>query len=94
MVLAKSNWAMFSDVRMNCLRTVVERWLAPTHGAPLRISRFGFAGSDRRRRVRVEVMRTQGSVVILFFKHDDGAWHVFPPQRERLSMGVSKTAAR
>ena len=32
------------DMRMSCLRILVERWLAQTHAAPVRISRFGDAG--------------------------------------------------
>ncbi|QCP51752.1 hypothetical protein FAZ95_12140 [Trinickia violacea] len=77
---------------MSRLRSLVERWLAPIHAAPVRISRFGDVGSGQRRHVRIEVLRPEGAVVILFFRHDDGTWHVFPQQRERISMGVGKAA--
>jgi hypothetical protein len=31
-------------------------------------------------------------VAILFFRHDDGTWHVFPPEPVRLAMGAYETA--
>jgi hypothetical protein len=78
---------------MSRLRILVETCFAPTPDVPVRISRFGFSGIGHRRHVRAEAMRPDGAVVILFFWHDDGSWHVFPPQRERLSMGTGRAAA-
>lgn len=79
---------------MSRLRMLVERWLASSQATQVRISRFGYAGSGRRRHVRVEWLRAEGSIVILFFRHDDGTWHVFPPERGagRWSMGNGKGA--
>ncbi|MFM0078774.1 hypothetical protein P0D72_07770 [Paraburkholderia sediminicola] len=62
------------------LRSLVERWLTPTSATPVRVTRFGRTGSSRRRYVRVEVPRPEGSVALFFFRHDDGTWRVFPPE--------------
>lgn len=71
---------------MNSLRVLVQRWLAPGPGASLRITRFSCVGSERRRHVRVDAWRPDGTVTILFFRHKDGMWRVFPPDAERLAM--------
>ncbi|TDN68857.1 hypothetical protein B0G77_2211 [Paraburkholderia sp. BL10I2N1] len=62
------------------LRLLVEKWLTPTFSTPIRVTRFGRTGTSRRRYVRVEAQRPEGSVALFFFRHDDGTWHVFPPE--------------
>ena len=71
---------------MSSLRALVEKWLAPGPGSSLRITRFNCPAGDRRRHVQVETCRPDGAVTILFFRHRDGVWHVFPPGPDRLSM--------
>ncbi|WP_241023888.1 hypothetical protein [Burkholderia sp. Ac-20365] len=61
------------------LRMLVEKWFAPTSTKPARLVRFGRMTSDQRRYVCVESARPDGTLVIFFFRHDDGAWRVFPP---------------
>jgi len=73
---------------MSRLRILVEKWLASSQATEVRISRFIDMGSGRRRHVRVELRRMEDSVEIVFFRHDDGTWHVFPPRRERRAMGI------
>jgi hypothetical protein len=74
------------------LRLVVEKWLTPTLATPIRITRFTRIRPDRRRYVRVEALRPQGSVALFFFRHDDGTWCVFPPETGRLTIGVYASA--
>jgi hypothetical protein len=61
------------------LRSLVEKWLTSTAATPIRVTRFGRTGSSRGRYVRVDAQRPEGSVWLFFFRHDDGAWQVFPP---------------
>ena len=61
------------------LRLLVEKWLAPTRETPIRVTRFSRTGFNRRRYVRVDVLRPDGPVALFFFRHDDGTWHVLPP---------------
>ena len=61
------------------LRMLVENWLRPTAETPIRITRFSRAGPNRGRYVRVEALRPDGPVALFFFRHDDGTWHVLPP---------------
>jgi len=68
------------------LRLLVEKWLTPTWATPIRVTRFSRTHSSRRRYVRVEALRPEGSVALFFFHHDDGTWHVFPPETGRLTL--------
>lgn len=61
------------------LRMMIDKWLAPTSNMPARLVCFGRATRDQRRYVCVESARPDGTLVIFFFRHDDGAWRVFPP---------------
>ncbi|SAL82788.1 hypothetical protein AWB67_06222 [Caballeronia terrestris] len=71
------------------LRSAVDKWLAPTPAMPARVVRF----CVRARYVCVEALRPTGVLAIVFFRHDDGSWNVFPPQIKRPSMGVERLAA-
>ena len=84
---------MDREGKMNTLRFLVEKWLAPSPTTPVRVTRFSCKPSDQRRHVRVEALRPEGPVVILFFRHGDGTWCVFPPVTERLSMRAYPIAA-
>lgn len=71
---------------MHTLHFLVEKWLAPAPTTPVRVTRFSCTHSSLRRHVRVEALRPEGPVVILFFKHADGTWWLFPPYTERPAM--------
>ncbi|HVE11298.1 MAG TPA: hypothetical protein VNE00_28850 [Paraburkholderia sp.] len=62
------------------LHWAVDKWLAPTAAMPARVTGF------RHRCVRVEAARPNGVLSILFFRHADGSWNVFPPLAERPAM--------
>jgi hypothetical protein len=38
-------------------------------------------------------MLANGPIAIIFFRHDDGTWNVFPPQARRPSMSAQRLAA-
>ena len=58
----------------------------PTSTAPARLVRFGRMTSDQWRYVCVESARPDGTLLIFFFRHDDGTWHVFPPAKNLCRM--------
>jgi hypothetical protein len=68
------------------LRSLVDKWLAPTAAMPARVTRFGRLNSNHRRYVRVEATHPTGMLAIFFFRHDDG-WYVFPPSTNAMGMG-------
>lgn len=68
------------------LRSLVEKWLTPTAAAPFRVTRFSRAGFSRRRYVRVDAQRPEGSVGLFFFRHGDDTWQVFPPGTDGYGM--------
>jgi hypothetical protein len=71
------------DVAEKSLRSMIEKWFMPSSETSLRVSRFGRRQPNRRHCVRVEALRPAGPLAILFFRHDDGAWRVFPPEARR-----------
>ncbi|SDG15838.1 hypothetical protein [Paraburkholderia phenazinium] len=75
------------------LHWIVDKWLAPTPATPARITRMGRTGSRRGRAVCVETLRPGGLLSIVFFRHDDGSWNVFPPAAERPAMNGYRRAA-
>jgi hypothetical protein len=73
------------------LRSLVDKWLAPSAAMPARVTRFSRLNSSHRRYVRVEVTHPTGMLAIFFFRHDDG-WCVFPPSTYAPAMGVRISA--
>jgi hypothetical protein len=61
------------------LRTQVEKWLAPGLSTPVHVTEFSRTVSGKGRYVCVETSSSFGSHALLFFRHDDGSWRVFPP---------------
>jgi len=68
------------------LRSLVDKWLAPTAATPARVIQSGRISSNHRRYVCVETTRQSGMLAIYFFRHDDG-WCVFPPGENRPALG-------
>nr|WP_244323306.1 hypothetical protein [Paraburkholderia dipogonis] len=71
------------------LRMLIEKWFAPTPATPIRITRFSRRGLSPRGYICVEASRSAGPLAIFFFRHNDGAWCLFPPESERPAMNVS-----
>ena len=61
------------------LRSVIEKWLAPTPGSPIRVTRFGRANPRQMRCVLVQSAELKRPLSIFFFQHEDRSWRVFPP---------------
>lgn len=70
------------------LRLLVEKWLAPTPAIPAHVTQFGRTSTNQGRFVRVETLHPTGLLAIIFFRHEDGSWCVFPPGTERPTMRV------
>ena len=66
------------DTDKTSLRSLVDKWIAPTATCPVRVTRFGRT-TNGVRFVCMEALRLTGPLTIAFFHHDDGAWRVFPP---------------
>nr|WP_241020199.1 hypothetical protein [Burkholderia sp. Ac-20345] len=73
------------DTEKTSLRSLVEKWFAPTSERPLRVTRFGRMPSGVRFAC-IEARRNAGPMTIVFFYHGDGAWRVFPPRADPLRM--------
>nr|WP_238328068.1 hypothetical protein [Paraburkholderia mimosarum] len=69
------------------LRSVVEKWLAPTSGTPVRVTRLGRPQAQGNC-VHIELLSPARRVGLFFFRHRDGSWSVCPPQAERLAMRI------
>jgi len=81
------------STREGSLRLLVEKWFDLTAATPVRLTRFSGADAGQRRCVRVEAQSAAGAIAIFFFRHDGGAWSVFPPRTERLAMSTHSSTA-
>jgi hypothetical protein len=77
------------SARRETLRSVVECWLGPKPESRLRITRVNRSRKKLWRYVCVESVRENGATALIFFRHDDGSWCVFPPAPTRPAMGVA-----
>lgn len=79
------------------LRVLVEKWLGAVGGAQLLVRSIHRIRAGRHRCVCIEVERASGSAcnsfTLFFFRHNDGAWHVYPPEAVRPAMSVVRLAA-
>lgn len=64
------------------LRVMVQQWLDAGPRTPVRVVRFKRTSTDHRRFVEVEVMRPQGRLALIFFRHDDHTWCVIPQRAD------------
>ncbi|REG48785.1 hypothetical protein B0G80_5077 [Paraburkholderia sp. BL6669N2] len=78
------------DTTEYSLRSLIEKWFGPTPASPVRLTRFSNRTPPSRGRYAcVEASRPAASLAIFFFRHEDGTWHVFPPEATRPAMSVS-----
>ena len=75
------------------LRLLVGKWFGPAAVVPVHVMAFSRTPADRRRYVRVGALRPQGSLAIVFFRHDDGTWNVFPAKTNMPAMRADRLAA-
>ena len=81
------------DSGEKCLRTLVGKWFGPSAVVKIRVMEFSRTGADRRRYVRVSTALADGSLAIVFFRHDDGSWNVFPAKPSMPAIGAYRLAA-
>ncbi|SAK65887.1 hypothetical protein AWB81_02631 [Caballeronia arationis] len=81
------------NTHTSSLHRLVDKWLGPTQATPARVIRVTRKGAHSTRCVRVEVERHSGLLAVLFFRHEDGTWCVFPPTSNRPSMNAFRFAA-
>lgn len=77
-------------VRERSLRNVVESWLGTQPESRIRVTRFGHSRRNLWRYVCVESAREKGTTSLVFFRHDDGSWCVYPPAPRRPVMGTAQ----
>jgi hypothetical protein len=71
------------------LRQMVEHWLAPAPGEGVQVTAFRNRRSMQQCYVCVETSRAARPAAMFFFRHRDGNWCIFPPNRERPAMRVA-----
>ncbi|QIE27873.1 hypothetical protein SBC1_59840 (plasmid) [Caballeronia sp. SBC1] len=79
------------------LRVRVEKWMGAVSAGHLHVRSIHRIRAGRCRCVCIEVERASGSAcssfTLFFFRHDDGAWHVYPPESVRPAMSIGRLAA-
>jgi hypothetical protein len=60
---------------------MVRKWLSLADGSPARVTAFGRTRGGQVPYVSVAVERAGELLSIIFFRHHDGSWCVFPPGR-------------
>jgi hypothetical protein len=75
------------------LHWAVDKWLAPSAAHPARVMRVCRSQVTGSRHVCIEAWHAGGMLAIVFFRHEDGTWNVFPPQVRRPSMSAHRLAA-
>jgi len=76
------------DADKTSLRSLVDKWIAPTATCPVRVTRFGRTANGVRF-ICMEALRLAGPLTIVFFYHDDSAWRVCPPSASQLRLTVA-----
>jgi hypothetical protein len=75
------------------LRMQIEKWFGSVSRQALRITRISPSSGGRGRCVIVEAIRPNDPQTILFFRHGDGSWCVYPPRAPHLSSRTYLCAA-
>jgi hypothetical protein len=68
------------------LRRAIEKWFGAGPSACIRLRR---EQAKAFRCISVETVTDSGLFSILFFRHADGSWCVFPPEKRRLELGLA-----
>lgn len=77
------------STREASLRLVVEKWLGEGSAATVRVTHFSHTRRKPWRYVCVKATRASGTFEFIFFRHDDGTWCVFPPDKRGPTMSAS-----
>ena len=68
------------------LRALVDKWIGMANG--VRVTQFIHGRTGQYRFVRVEGPADDYPIAFVFFRHGDGSWCVFPPERRRPVMNL------
>ena len=74
----------------NSLRRLVDKWFGHCAQGTVHVIKCGRTSADRNRYVRVGGER---KLAIVFFRHSDGSWKVFPPMGGMPTMSACRLAA-
>ncbi|MEM5453841.1 MULTISPECIES: hypothetical protein [Paraburkholderia] len=74
------------DATKGSLRGLREKLLATAGTLPVRVLTLHGSQDGLTCRVCVEIRRPDGPILLFFFRHDDGTWHVFPPAKNLCRM--------
>jgi hypothetical protein len=75
------------------LRTQIEKLVGSTRDPAARVRLLDRSRTGGTRRVCIQIERPTGSFSVFLFRHADGMWRVFPPNRRRPEMGRGRQAA-
>lgn len=67
------------DGTRQSLRAMADKWLALRQDTMVEVRRCARGGNNKRRCVYVRAIGMASEVGLFFFRHDDGAWYIFPP---------------
>jgi hypothetical protein len=84
-------WSGIMNTCQMSLRNLVEKWVGV---AQVRVTQFCHTRQEPWRYVRIEAQLLPEPVALIFFRHDDGSWCVFPPQRKRPEMSTGRDASQ
>ncbi|NKJ50703.1 hypothetical protein CIC12_29070 [Burkholderia sp. SG-MS1] len=68
------------------LRQLVDKWFVITPPVRGHVIEFGRTSREQWRFVRIGVSRSDALPSIVFFRHYDGSWNVFPPSSSATSV--------
>jgi hypothetical protein len=74
------------DATKRSLGGLREKLLATAGTLPVRVLTLHGSRDGLTCRVCVEIRRPDGPILLFFFRHDDGTWHVFPPAKNLCRM--------
>lgn len=74
------------DATKSSLRGLRDKLLATAGTLPVRVLTLHGSPDGQTCRVCVEIRHPDGPMLLFFFRHDDGTWHVFPPAKNLCRM--------
>lgn len=74
------------------LRQSIDKCFSPSQRGRIRVTRFRHGETGGQSGVIVRLPGATEAIEVLFFRHDDGAWRLFPAATRRPTMSVSRWA--
>jgi hypothetical protein len=71
------------DSSGSSLRSLIDKWIELAPSSTTQVVRISRPDVRKVRCVCIEVKRAAGPVSLMFFRHGDGSWCVFPPASSR-----------